>query len=268
MGILRGDRRTGVGPGGRRGRPRCSPRRCGSPTSTAPRHRGRRPGCRSSTGCWAAVSWRARSRWSAASRAWARARSCSRRSAISRRRGVRCLLVSGEESPAQVRMRADRLGALPAELFVVGETSLPAIVAHVETVEPAVLVIDSIQTIHDPDAPGAPGSVAQVRDGAQRLVRLAKEQRCRDVARRPRHQGRHARGPARARARRRHRVVVRRRSPSRVAHAPCVEAPLRRDRRARPHGDDRRRGWCRSPIRARCSSPIGAPARPVRWFPR
>ena len=90
-------------------------------------------------------------------------------------RGARCLLVCAEESAAQVRMRADRLGALAPELFVVSETSLPAVVASVATLEPVVLAIDSIQAVHDPDAPGAAGSVTQVRDGAQELVRVAKE---------------------------------------------------------------------------------------------
>jgi DNA repair protein RadA/Sms len=90
-------------------------------------------------------------------------------------RGARCLLVCAEESTAQVRMRADRLGALAPEFFVVSETSLPAILAYVAAVEPTVLAIDSIQAVHDPDSPGAAGSVSQVRDGAQELVRLAKE---------------------------------------------------------------------------------------------
>jgi len=90
-------------------------------------------------------------------------------------RGARCLLVCAEESAAQVRMRADRLGALAPELYVVSETSLPAVVASVATLEPVVLAIDSIQAVHDPDAPGAAGSVTQVRDGAQELVRIAKE---------------------------------------------------------------------------------------------
>jgi DNA repair protein RadA/Sms len=90
-------------------------------------------------------------------------------------RGARCLLVCAEESAAQVRMRADRLGALAPELFVVSETSLPAVFAYVASVEPVVLAIDSIQAVHDPDAPGAAGSVTQVREGAQELVRLAKE---------------------------------------------------------------------------------------------
>jgi DNA repair protein RadA/Sms len=90
-------------------------------------------------------------------------------------RGTRCLLVSAEESVAQVRLRADRLHTLAPELFVVSETSLPAVAAHVEALAPAVCAIDSIQTVHDPDAPGSAGSVAQVRDGAQAVVRLAKE---------------------------------------------------------------------------------------------
>ena len=90
-------------------------------------------------------------------------------------RGARCLLVCAEESVAQVRLRADRLGTLAPELLVVSEPSLPAVVAHVAACEPTVLAIDSIQAVHDPDGPGAAGSVAQVRDGAQRLVRLAKD---------------------------------------------------------------------------------------------
>ena len=89
--------------------------------------------------------------------------------------GARCLLVCGEESPAQVRLRADRLGTLQPGVLIVAETSLPAVCAHVEELRPDVLAIDSIQTVQDPDSPGAAGSVAQVRDGAQRLVRLAKD---------------------------------------------------------------------------------------------
>ena len=89
-------------------------------------------------------------------------------------RGARCLLVCAEESAAQVKMRADRLGALAPELFVVSETSLPAALASVTEVEPVVLAVDSIQAVDDPDAPGVAGSVTQVRDGAQQLVHLAK----------------------------------------------------------------------------------------------
>src|SRR5262249_49739895 len=88
--------------------------------------------------------------------------------------GHRCLLVSAEESAAQVRLRADRLGTLAPDLLVVTETALPLIAAHIEATEPVVCAIDSIQTVHDPDAPGAAGSVGQVRDGAQAVVRIAK----------------------------------------------------------------------------------------------
>ena len=89
--------------------------------------------------------------------------------------GARCLLVTAEESCAQVRMRAERVGALDDGLLVVAETSLPHVLAHVEATELQVLALDSIQTVVDPDLPGAPGSVSQVRDCAYRLVRQAKE---------------------------------------------------------------------------------------------
>jgi DNA repair protein RadA/Sms len=89
--------------------------------------------------------------------------------------GARCLLVTAEESCAQVRARAERIGALEPGLLVVAETSLPHVLAHVESTTPDVLALDSIQTILDPDLPGAPGSVTQVRDCAYRLVQEAKE---------------------------------------------------------------------------------------------
>ena len=89
--------------------------------------------------------------------------------------GARCLLVCAEESAAQVRLRADRLGTLAPDLLVVCETSLPDVCAHAEAMRPDVIAIDSIQAVQDPDAPGGPGSVSQVRDGALRAQRLAKE---------------------------------------------------------------------------------------------
>ena len=89
-------------------------------------------------------------------------------------KGSRCLVVSAEESPAQVRLRAERLGAVGPGLWIVGETTLPAIQAAVEQVKPDVLVVDSIQTVWDPDVESAPGSVAQVRDCAHQLAVAAK----------------------------------------------------------------------------------------------
>ncbi len=90
--------------------------------------------------------------------------------------GVRCLLVGAEESAEQIRQRAARLGALAPELLLVAGTSLAHVLAHVDVVQPEVLAIDSIQAVADPDVPGVPGSLTQVRECAHRLVRLAKEQ--------------------------------------------------------------------------------------------
>ena len=92
------------------------------------------------------------------------------------RAGARCLLVTAEESAQQVRLRAERLGAIAPELFLVAETSLPFVLAHLGQLEPDVLVVDSVQTVFDPDVGSAPGSVTQVRECASRLVREAKEQ--------------------------------------------------------------------------------------------
>lgn len=89
--------------------------------------------------------------------------------------GATALYVAAEESPEQVRMRADRLGPIDPRLLVVAETSVPYLLAHAAALRPDVIVVDSIQTVHDPDAPGVPGSVSQVRDSAAALTRFAKE---------------------------------------------------------------------------------------------
>jgi DNA repair protein RadA/Sms len=89
--------------------------------------------------------------------------------------GHTCLLVGAEESPQQVRERAARLDALEPGLWLVAEASLPHVVAHVESVRPDVLAVDSVQTLLDPDLPGTPGSVTQVRECSARLTRLARE---------------------------------------------------------------------------------------------
>ncbi len=88
--------------------------------------------------------------------------------------GGRTLLVSAEESPHQVRLRAERLGALGAGLWLVSETSLAGALAAIAEVGPDVVVVDSIQTVADPELGAAPGSVTQVRECACRLVRVAK----------------------------------------------------------------------------------------------
>jgi DNA repair protein RadA/Sms len=84
------------------------------------------------------------------------------------------LYVSAEESPQQVRLRAERLGAVRPELWIAAETSLDGIVTAIDRTDPDLVVVDSIQTIADGGSTSAPGSVAQVRDCAQRLVLEAK----------------------------------------------------------------------------------------------
>lgn len=86
----------------------------------------------------------------------------------------RVLYVTGEESTRQVRMRADRLQALADELYVVSETNLDTIEAHIENTKPELFVIDSIQTVFRPEISSAPGSVSQVRECAVEILRVTK----------------------------------------------------------------------------------------------
>lgn len=88
--------------------------------------------------------------------------------------GRRTLYVTGEESPAQVKLRADRTGAIADELFLAFETDLGAILGHIEQTNPSLLVVDSIQTLSIADGEGIPGGVAQVRETTSTLVRVAK----------------------------------------------------------------------------------------------
>ena len=89
--------------------------------------------------------------------------------------GRRTLYVSGEESAAQVRLRAERLGIHALRVPVIAETDLATVEATIEAVRPEVCVVDSVQTLHADDLSGSPGSVGQVREVAGRLMRLAKE---------------------------------------------------------------------------------------------
>ena len=92
--------------------------------------------------------------------------------AISEKR--RALLVSGEESAAQVRLRAERLGGA-GKIEILAETELEAVCEVLERERPEVCVIDSVQTLYSAELGSTPGSVAQVREAASRLMRLAKE---------------------------------------------------------------------------------------------
>jgi len=88
--------------------------------------------------------------------------------------GETILYVSGEESAAQVKLRADRLGIASPNLSLLAETALDTIEAQVSAFKPRALVVDSIQTVHLPEIDSAPGSVSQVRECGSRLMLLAK----------------------------------------------------------------------------------------------
>lgn len=90
--------------------------------------------------------------------------------------GLRVLYISGEESVKQTKLRAERLGALSAELFVLCESNMDSIEEAIESVSPDFLVIDSIQTVYLPEVTSAPGSVSQVRECTARFMRIAKGQ--------------------------------------------------------------------------------------------
>jgi len=85
------------------------------------------------------------------------------------------LYVTGEESAAQVRLRADRIGAVGSRLFLAAETELAAVLAHVDAVQPQLLIIDSVQTITAAGVEGTPGGVTQIREVTAALMAVAKQ---------------------------------------------------------------------------------------------
>lgn len=84
------------------------------------------------------------------------------------------LYISGEESAAQVRLRAERTGAVADRLLLAAETDLGTVLGHIEQADPSLLVVDSIQTIGTAEADGSMGGVSQVREVTAALVRVAK----------------------------------------------------------------------------------------------
>lgn len=85
------------------------------------------------------------------------------------------LYVSAEESARQIKLRADRLGLMTDDLYVYSETSLDAILEQMQQLQPALVIVDSIQTVYLEDVGSAAGSVSQVREGALRLLQFAKQ---------------------------------------------------------------------------------------------
>ncbi|HEY0486733.1 MAG TPA: DNA repair protein RadA [Mycobacteriales bacterium] len=89
--------------------------------------------------------------------------------------GGRALVVTGEESAAQVRLRAERTGTLAPELFLAAETDLGALLSHLDDTKPGLLIVDSVQTIASGAVDGAAGGVTQVRAVTSALISVAKE---------------------------------------------------------------------------------------------
>ncbi len=90
------------------------------------------------------------------------------------RRGARVLYVTGEESAGQVRLRAERIDALEQGVLLAAETDLGAVLAHVESADPQLVIVDSIQTISSAELEGSAGGVSQVREVASALIQSAK----------------------------------------------------------------------------------------------
>jgi DNA repair protein RadA/Sms len=88
---------------------------------------------------------------------------------------IKTLYVSGEESLRQIKLRGQRLGEEHENIFLLNETNLEEIINHCSDFKPDIIIIDSIQTLYSESVDSSPGSVAQVREGATRLLKYAKE---------------------------------------------------------------------------------------------
>jgi len=95
--------------------------------------------------------------------------------------GRRVLYLSGEESAQQIRLRAERLGALHPLLYLAAEVALPQVIGAIDQIEPDLVIVDSVQTLLHPELSSTPGSVAQVRECSHRLAAEAKRRGCATV---------------------------------------------------------------------------------------
>ena len=90
-------------------------------------------------------------------------------------KGKKVLYVSGEESDQQIKMRSERIGSTNDECYVLTETNLQNIFKQAESIQPELLIIDSIQTLYSSDIESSPGSISQVRETTAQLLRYAKQ---------------------------------------------------------------------------------------------
>ncbi|MDH7514379.1 MAG: DNA repair protein RadA [Bacteroidota bacterium] len=95
--------------------------------------------------------------------------------AVGGRSEGKTLYISGEESPRQIKLRAERLNALSPRFFVLAETNIESVLEAIAQTKPDLVVVDSIQTMYRPELESAPGSIAQVRECTALLLRHAKE---------------------------------------------------------------------------------------------
>ena len=169
----------------------------------------------------------------------------------------KALYVSGEESPAQIKMRAQRLGVKAENLYVLAETSLDEIIRAADELQPQVIVIDSVQTVYTSELPSAPGSVGPGARSVRQADDPCQKDGHPDLPHRPRDQGRRHRRSPRARTYRGHGALFRGRPGPCLPHPAGSQEPLRldeRDRRVRDEGIRPRRG---GESRPSCSLPSG-----------
>ncbi|GAA0093404.1 MULTISPECIES: DNA repair protein RadA [Paraclostridium] len=89
--------------------------------------------------------------------------------------GKKVLYISGEESASQIKMRAQRLGIKSDNLYIFAENNLSIIEAHLESVNPDLIILDSIQTVFSPEITSAPGTVSQIKEGTSRFMKISKK---------------------------------------------------------------------------------------------
>ena len=178
--------------------------------------------------------------------------------------GHKVLYVSGEESAAQVKLRAERLGGHALSVPIVAETDLDAVLATLEAERPEVCVIDSVQVLYDSALTGAPGSVGPGARGRRPHHAGGQGAGHRHAAGRPRDQGGLAGGAARAGAPGRLRALVRGRARAHLPHAARAQEPLRLHQRGGRLRDGRA-GAGRGRGRLGALREPRPPARPARW---
>lgn len=94
---------------------------------------------------------------------------------ISLKLSLKTLYVSGEESPQQIKLRAERISEETSQCYILNETKTQSIFKQIERIEPDLVIIDSVQTLHSDYLESAPGSISQIRESASELIKFAKE---------------------------------------------------------------------------------------------